>query len=68
MASAQPCSTKPADSIDFIDKDNAGRMFFALLKKVTNTGRSDADKHFHEIRSADTEERHIGLTGNSLGQ
>ena len=68
MTSAQPCSTKPTNGIDFVDKNNAGSMFFPLLEEIANTGRSDADKHFHEIRSTDTEERHAGFTGNGLGQ
>src|SRR5207245_8837300 len=38
------------------------------LDKIANTGRSDADKHLHEIRSADTEKRYTGFTGNGLGQ
>src|SRR5580765_973750 len=68
MTSAQPCSTEPTNGIDFVDKDNARRMFFPLLEEIANTGCSDTDKHFYEIRSADTKERHTGFTGNGLGQ
>ena len=68
MTSTQPCSTKSANGINFIDKNNAGRMFLSLLEKVTNTRRSNAHKHFNEVRSTNTEKRHIGFAGNGLSQ
>ena len=58
MTAAKACATVTANRIDFIDKDNAGRMFFRLLEEIANTGRADTDKHFHEIRAADIEEGH----------
>src|SRR6185503_3557533 len=32
MSATQPCATKPADGIDFVDKDNTGSVLFPLLE------------------------------------
>ena len=44
-------TTITANRIDLVDKDNAWRMLFSLLKHVTNTRRTDTNKHFNEIRA-----------------
>ena len=56
------------DSIDLVDKDDTGSMFLALFEQITHPGGTNTHEHLHEIRSADGKERHIGLTGNGLGQ
>src|SRR5262249_29155211 len=57
MAATEAGSTVTPNRVDFVDKDDAGRLLFALNEKVTDSGGSDADKHFYEIGTADTEER-----------
>ena len=43
-----------------------GAFFFASVKQVTDTGCTDTDKHFHEIRTGNTEERNTRFTGNGF--
>ena len=56
------------DGIDFINEDDAGRMFLGLLEHVTYTRGTDTDEHFHKIRTGNGKERHLRLTGNGLCQ
>src|SRR3990172_8849869 len=53
--------------VDLIDEDNARGIFLPLDKKISHPGSSDADKHLHEVRAADAEERNPGLAGNGAG-
>ena len=62
VAAAQAGAAMPADRIDFVDEDDAGRVLLALLEHVADTGRTDAHEHFHEVGARDGEERHIRLT------
>ena len=59
-------NTLSADGIDFIDEDDARRLFLGLLEEVTDLGGTHADKHFNKFRTAHGEERNIRLTGDSL--
>src|SRR6185369_6865475 len=40
----------------------------ALLEHVAHAARADAHEHFHEVRTRDAEERHIGFAGDRLGE
>ena len=64
VAAAHAVSAMPADGVDFVDEDNAGRGFLALLKHVAHPARADADKHFDKVRAADGEEGHVRLAGD----
>src|SRR5699024_1575402 len=57
-----------SDGIDLIDKYNTGRFFICLLEQVTHLGRAHADKHFHELRSRDREERHMRFSRHCFCQ
>ena len=57
-----------ADGIDFIDKYDTGSLFLGFLEQVTDTGRAHAYEHFNKFGTGNAEERHLGLTGNGLGQ
>ena len=59
-------NTLSADGIDFIDEDDARRLFLGLLEEVTDLGGPHADEHFNKFRTAHGEERNIRLTGDSL--
>ena len=61
MAAAEAVAAVPAHGVDFVDEDEARRGLLALLEHVAHTARTDADEHFHEVRAADREERHVGL-------
>src|SRR6516165_11342425 len=58
----------PADGIDFIDKNNAGRVLLALFEHVTHPAGTDADKHLDKAGAGDREERHVRFAGNSSGK
>ena len=74
MTAADARTALAADRIDLIDKDNTRRILFGLVEQVSDSGRTDTDEHFHEIGTADGEERYarfacrrlgnIGLTGS----
>ena len=64
MAAADTGTALPAHGIDFIDEDDARGIFLRLIEQVTYPGGTDTDEHLDEIRTADREERHTGLTGN----
>src|SRR5262245_550897 len=54
--------------VDFVDKNNARCLLFSLLEKITGSGSSNPYKHFHEIGTANTEERHLGFARNRTSQ
>ena len=68
VTAAQTGATVATDSVDFVDEDDAGRMFLGLLEHVTHTAGTDTDEHLDEIGTGDGEERHLGLARNGLGQ
>ena len=49
------------DGIDLIDEDDAGRVLLGLLEHVAHARGADADEHLDEVRSGDSEERHLRL-------
>src|SRR5690554_2988712 len=68
MTAAQACATMTAHRIDLVDEDDAGRMLLGLLEHVAHPAGADTDEHFYKIGAGDSEERHLGLAGNRLGQ
>ena len=68
MTTAHAVTAMATDGIDFINEDQARSVFLALLEHVTDAAGAHANEHFHEIRSADTEEWHVSLASNGLGQ
>ena len=54
--------------IDFINENNAGRMFFGGFEHVADTRCTNPDKHFHEVRTGNGKERHLGFPCNSSCQ
>ena len=68
VAAAEPGAAMPADRVDLVDEDDAGRVLLALLEHVAHPAGADADKHLDEIRAGDREERHIRLAGDRARQ
>src|SRR5205085_4097656 len=64
VSAAQAGATMAANGVDFVDEDDTGGVLFALLKQVADAAGADANEHFHEIRTGNREEWHIGLAGN----
>ena len=57
-----------ADGVDFVDEDDAGRVFFRFFKHVAHARGADADEHFHKIRAGNGEKRHFRLASNGARQ
>src|SRR5262250_2948988 len=68
MAATQAGSAVTPHCVDFVDKDDARRPLFALNEKVTDSGSADADEHFYEIGTADTEEWDTGFARDGTSQ
>ena len=57
-----------ADRVDFIDENDAGRVFLGLFEHVAHAAGADADEHLDEIRPRNGEERHACLASDGAGQ
>src|SRR5437588_27325 len=58
----------PADSVNFVDEDDAGGILLALLEKIADAAGADADKHFHKVGTGNREEGDVRFAGDSAGQ
>src|SRR5690606_17590697 len=58
----------PTHGVDFVNENDAGRVFMTLLEEIADATRADADEHFHKVRTADAEERHTRFASHSAGQ
>ena len=68
MSATEPGPSLTADGVDLIDENNARLVAFCHIKQVTHTRSTDTDVHFHEIGTADREERDTRFPGNRLGK
>src|ERR1700756_3294987 len=68
MAAAEAGSTVAPHGVDLVDKDDAGRIFFALNEQIPDTRGADADEHLDKVRTADAEKRHSRFAGNGSSQ
>ena len=68
VAAAETVTTAASHRINFVDEDQAGGVLASLLEHVADAASTDANKHFHEVRSANAEEAGIGLTGDGFGE
>src|SRR5438874_8117066 len=68
VAASDAMAAMTTDRVNFVDENNAGRRFLALLKHVANPAGADADKHLDEIGTADREEWDISLAGDGAGE
>ena len=68
VSAAQARATMAADGVNFVNKNDAGSVLFALLKQVAHAACAHAHEHLHKVRAGDGEERHIGLTGDGARQ
>jgi hypothetical protein len=68
MSATQACATVTADGIDFVDEDDAGRVFLGLLEHVAHARSADADEHLDEVGTGNREEGNLGLAGDGARQ
>ena len=64
IAAAETGAAMPADRIDFVDEDDAGRVLLGLLEHVADAGSADADEHLDEVGTRDGEEGNVGFAGD----
>ena len=57
-----------ANSINFIDKNDAGRFGFGLTEEIANAASPHPHEHLHKFRGREGEKRHLGFTGDGPGQ
>ena len=68
MPAAKPCTALASDSINLVDKYNAGRRLLRLLEEVAYTRGADTNEHLDKVGAADREELDPCLAGNRLGK
>ena len=68
VAAAEAGAAMAADSVDFVDEDDAGRVLLGLVEHVAHAAGADADEHFDEVRTGNGEERHVGFTRDRAGK
>ena len=68
MTAAHAVAAMASDGVDFIDENEARRVFAALFEHVADARCADTDEHFDEVRAGDREERDIRLTGDGAGE
>ncbi len=68
IAAAEAGAAMPADRVDLVDEDDAGRVFLALLEHVAHPAGADADEHLDKVGARDREERHVGFAGDGPRQ
>src|SRR5260221_6604211 len=61
-------AARPAERVEFVDKDDGGRLLVGLLEQVAHARSTYADEHLDEFRARDRKERHLRFTGDRLGQ
>ena len=68
VAAAQTCTALAAYRVNFVDKDNTGRIFLRLLEHIADAACTDTDEHFDKIGTGNAEERHAGFACNGFCQ
>ena len=68
VAAAETVTAAATHGVNFVDENQARRVLARLLEHVAHAAGADADEHFHEIRTADAEERGIGFAGDGFGE
>ena len=68
IAAAQTGTAMAADRVNFIDKQQTGRIFFGLGKHIPHPRSTDTDKHLNKIRTGNRKKRNVSLTGHRFGQ
>ena len=58
----------PADGVDLVDKNDAGRVLVGLLEEVTHTGSAYAYVQFDKVGSRQGEEGHVRFSCYGLGE
>ncbi len=52
------------ECVEFVDKHDARGLGLGLRKQIPDARGAHAYEHFHELRAAEAEERHLGFAGD----
>ena len=61
-------TTVPTDGIEFVDKNDARRLFLGLVKHIADTGCANTDKHLDEVGTGNCKEGNPGFAGDGPRQ
>lgn len=61
-------SAGAANGVDFVNEDDAGRLFLGLAEEVAHTAGTNADEHLDKIGAGKREKRHVRFTCHCFGQ
>ena len=59
LTSADAGAALTSDGVDFVDKEDRGRVFLGGRKEVAHAARADADEHLNEFGAVNGEEGHV---------
>ena len=65
---AHGASAALADGVEFVDENDARRLFLGLLKQIPHPGRTGAHKQLHKFGAGNDEEGHPCFPGDGLGE
>ena len=68
VSTTQPGATMTPNSIQFVNKDNAGCLLLCLIEHVANARRAHSDEHLDEIGTRNCKERHTGFARYRLSK
>ena len=68
VSAAESRAALAANGVNFVNEDDAGRVFFRFFKHIAHARGADANEHFHEIGAGDGEERHFRFARNGARQ
>ena len=67
-AAGEAGSAFSSDGVNLVEENDAGGIILCLLEQVADARGADADEHLDEITAGYAEERHVGFTGDGLGE
>ena len=67
-SNARILAPRAAHGVDLVDEHDARALLLGLLEQVADPAGADPHEHLHKIRTAEREERHLGLPRHRLGE
>src|SRR5437867_12855212 len=68
MSAAVNRAACASQRIQLVDENDGRGLGARLLEEIANPCCADTDKHLHELRARDREERHLRFARDRLGQ
>src|SRR5690606_40363159 len=68
VSATQASAPMTSHCVDFVDKNDTGRLLLGLLKHIPHTGSTHPDKHLHKVRTRNGEEGNLGLASDSFSE